>query len=162
MKAEKVSKLMTKHPTCCSPRTNLHDVARMMRDADCGAIPVVGEDTFPIGMITDRDIVLRSVALGKDPASMVAGDCMSTPAITITEEADLDDCLEALELAQIRRIIIVDRKGRTTGILAQADMASHASKKETGALLRAVSKAEPKPLAAPEAAADGAGPKLKG
>ncbi|CAN5850372.1 CBS domain-containing protein [soil metagenome] len=162
MKAEKVSKVMTKKPTYCSPRTSLHDVARMMRDADCGAIPVVGEDTFPIGMITDRDIVLRSVALGKDPASMIAGDCMSAPAITITEDADLDDCIEALELAQIRRVIIVDRKGRTTGIIAQADIASYASKKETGALLRAVSKPEPKPRAAPEASADGAKPTLKG
>jgi CBS domain-containing protein len=154
MKAPKVSEIMTERPVCALPRTPLLDVARMMQDRDCGAIPIVGEDMFPIGIVTDRDIVMRAIALGKDPATLTAGDVMSTPASTITEKASLDDCAEALELAQIRRIIVVDRSGRMTGIVAQADVANHLKKKAAGELLRAISKPVPPTRAAAEAAAD--------
>ena len=65
---------------------------------------------------------------------------MTTPAITVTEETDLDDCIEMLERAQIRRMIVVDDRGRCTGIVAQADIASHTSKRKTGELLRSVSR----------------------
>ena len=154
MKDPKVSEIMTARPVCVSPRTPLVDVARLMQDRDCGAIPIVGEDTFPIGIVTDRDIVLRAIALGKDPATLVAGDVMTTPATTIVDNASLDDCAEALELAQIRRIIVVDRTGRTVGIVAQADIATHLKKKAAGELLRAISKPAPNGRAAPDAAAD--------
>jgi len=154
MKAPKVSEFMTKRPVCVSPRTPLVEVARLMQQHDCGAIPIVGEDTFPIGIVTDRDIVVRAVARGKDPATLLAGDVMTAPATTITENATLDDCAEALELGQIRRIIIVDRSGRTTGIVSQADVAAHLKKKAAGELLRAISKPSPMERSAPEAAAD--------
>ena len=143
MKAPKVSEIMTERPVCASPRTPLVEVARLMQDKNCGAIPIVGADTFPIGIVTDRDIVLRAVALGKDPATLTAQDVMTAPVTTITENASLDDCAEALELAQIRRIIVVDRSGRTTGIVAQADIATQLKKKAAGELLRAISKPEP-------------------
>ena len=122
-KEPKVTEIMTQQPVCVSPRTPLVEVAKLMLDRDCGAIPVVGADTFPIGIVTDRDIAMRAVAQGKDPSTLTAQDVMSAPATTITEDATVDDCAEALELNQIRRIIIVDRKGRTTGIVAQADIA---------------------------------------
>ncbi|MBA3458397.1 MAG: CBS domain-containing protein [Deltaproteobacteria bacterium] len=154
MKAPKVSEFMTKQPACVTPRTPVEQVARLMKEYDCGAIPIVGDDTFPIGIVTDRDIVIRAIALGKDPSSLTAGDIMTAPASTIVENASLDDCREALELAQIRRIIVVDRSGRTTGIVSQADLANHLKKKHAGEMLRAISKPEPKLRAATEAAAD--------
>jgi CBS domain-containing protein len=137
----KVSELMTLDPTCCTPETSLDAVARLMIDTDCGAIPVVGDlaSRFPIGIVTDRDIVTRVVAAGKNSLEHDASDCMTMPAITVTADTDLDACLELLEINQIRRVIIVDKEGRVTGILAQADIAMHLSKRKAGELLREVS-----------------------
>lgn len=135
----KVRDAMTRFPATCTPDTTLEAAARLMVSADCGGIPVIGElDEFPIGMITDRDMVVRALALGRGPDVPVR-DCMTMPAITVTEETDLDDCIEVLEQRQIRRAIVVDHSGRCSGIIAQADIASHASKRKAGELLREVS-----------------------
>jgi CBS domain-containing protein len=135
----RVREVMTKSPATCTPQTTIAEAARMMLHADCGALPVVGEDDdFPIGMITDRDIAIRAVAAGRGPDTLV-GECMTAPAHTVTEDARLDDCIELLELRQIRRAIVVDRDGRCVGVIAQADIASHASKRKSGELLRNVS-----------------------
>lgn len=154
-KDPKVTEIMTKQPVCVSPRTPLVEVAKLMQAHDCGAIPICGADTFPIGIVTDRDIALRAVAAGKDASTLTAQDVMTAPVTTITEDATIDDCAEALELNQIRRIIIVDRKGRTIGIVAQADIANELKKKAAGELLRAISKPAPNGRAAAEATSDG-------
>jgi CBS domain-containing protein len=137
----KISDVMTKFPTCCTADTSLTDVARMMTDCDCGAIPVVGDlaSKLPVGMITDRDIVVRAVSATLDPAIMVARDCMTAPAIMITADHDLRAAIEVLEEHQIRRLIVVDRLGACVGIVSTADIAAHASKRKTGELLREVS-----------------------
>jgi CBS domain-containing protein len=137
----KISDAMTKSPQCATADTSLTDIARMMIDCDCGAVPVVGDPTtrLPIGMVTDRDIVVRAVAAGLDPAAMVARDVMSTPAITIRADLSLSDAIELLEQHQIRRAIVVDRMGACIGIVAPADVAAHASKRKAGELLREVS-----------------------
>jgi len=137
----KIRDVMTQEPTCCTPETSLEAVARLMVDCDCGAIPVVGDlaGKFPVGLITDRDIVTRVVAAGKNPFELVARDCMTAPAITVTDETDLEECIDMLELNQIRRCIVVDRDGRICGIVAQADIAAHASKRKAGEMVREVS-----------------------
>jgi CBS domain-containing protein len=136
----KVRDVMTRSPTCCTPDTSLFVVARLMIDCDCGAIPVVDlPEGKPIGMITDRDIVMRAIAVGRDPMYLKARDCMTASAITVTEDTSLHDCLELLELGQIRRVIVVDSFGRCCGIVSQADIAAHASKRQAGDLLRHVS-----------------------
>jgi len=133
--------VMTKQPQCCIADTGLVAVARMMIDSDCGAIPVVGdlETRMPIGVITDRDMVIRAIAVGRNPLELTARDCMTTPAFTVTKDTDLDDCIEMLEERQIRRVLVVDKDGSCCGIIAQADVASHASKRTAGELLRGVS-----------------------
>jgi CBS domain-containing protein len=138
----KVADLMTKDPACCTPDSPLHEVARIMKLYDCGAVPVVGDldSKFPIGIVTDRDIVTRVLADCVNPLGLTARDCMTAPAETVTEETDLDDCIELLEERQIRRVIVVDRTGRCSGIVAQADVASHASKRKAGELLQEVSR----------------------
>jgi CBS domain-containing protein len=143
----KVRAVMSKDPAYCTPRTSLEAVAQLMRANNCGAIPVTGEDRMPIGIITDRDIVMRSIAVGKAPSSLTAQACMTAPVTTITEDATLDDCCELLEIHQIRRVVVVDKTGRMVGIVAQADVAHVAKKKAVGTLLRAVST----PVAAPPA-----------
>lgn len=137
----KVRDVMTADPTCCLPDTSLEAVGRLMVECDCGAIPVVGDlaARFPIGIVTDRDIVTRAIAGGKNPLELTARDCMTMPAITVTPDTKLDDCLELLELNQIRRVIVVDRDGRLCGMVAQADVAAHASKRKAGELVREVS-----------------------
>src|SRR5687768_6862461 len=102
----KVREVMTQHPICCTPDTTLEAAACLMCDCDCGAIPVVGDllTKMPVGIITDRDIVVRGVATGRKGNALVR-ECMTTPAFTITEDADLDDCIELLEQRQIRRVL---------------------------------------------------------
>lgn len=136
----KARDVMTRFPATCVPDMPVAAAARLMISADCGAIPVVGEqDELPIGVITDRDIVVRAIAndLG---AETPVRDCMTTPAITVTEDTSLRDCIELLEQRQIRRVLVVDVAGRCTGIIAQADVAGHASKRKAGELLQEVSK----------------------
>lgn len=137
-----VQDVMTRDPVCCTPDTSIADAARLMVDRDCGALPVVGDLTRrkPIGMITDRDIVTRAIAQDRDPMTLTVRDCMTSPAVTIVEGTSLHDCVEQLEIGQIRRVIVVDAAGSCIGVVAQADIALHASKRETGELVREVSR----------------------
>ncbi|GAA5512329.1 hypoxic response protein 1 [Deinococcus carri] len=120
-----VRDVMTSNPACCTPDTPLPEIAQMMADHDCGCIPVVEDQGSkkPIGMITDRDIALRGVAQGGDVSTMTAGDCMSTPVVTVTPEDSVDDCCRKMEDNQVRRVAVVDNQGGCCGMVAQADVA---------------------------------------
>ena len=91
----KAKDVMTPNPACCTPETNLQEVAQMFVDHDCGAIPVVEDSVSrrPVGIITDRDIACRAVAAGKNALELRARDCMSTACVTVPLEASLDDCV---------------------------------------------------------------------
>src|SRR5918993_355503 len=129
----KVKEIMTRTPAVCTPETPLQDVARTMVACDCGAVPVVGPSgTGLVGIVTDRDIVVRGVAEGRNPLSLSASDCMTSPAVTIGEDASLDDCTDLMEARKIRRVPVVDSTGAVIGIVAQADVARHASRKDAG------------------------------
>lgn len=142
-----VRDVMTKSPACATPDTNLQQVACMMVEYDCGAIPVVdGESGKPIGIVTDRDITVRAVANCKNPLELAARDCMTAPVCTISEDASLDECLWLLEDKQIRRVLVVDGAGKCVGIVAAADLAEHASKREAGELLQKVSQPASEPI----------------
>lgn len=119
----KVLEVMTRSPACCSEQTPLQEVARMMVDNNCGLIPVVDEGGAPIGVVTDRDIVCRTVAIGKNPLDMTVADAMTRECQTIRMDASVDECCDLLERHQIRRAIVVDDKQRVVGIVAQADLA---------------------------------------
>ena len=138
----KAVEVMTRSPRCAYPGTSLEMIARMMIECDCGAIPIVADHDarFPIGMITDRDIVVRVVANGMNPCVLTARDCLTVPALTVLEDADLTDVIELLEDRKVRRLLVVDRAGALTGIIAQADIANHASKRKAGDLLKEVSR----------------------
>lgn len=134
----KIQEIMTAHPVCCAPDTNLREVARMMVDHDCGEIPVV-RDGRPVGVVTDRDIAARAVAAGRNPLEMTARDCMSSPVITVTPSTDVKDCCDAMEQHQIRRVPVVDSSGICCGMVAQADIAEHASARKTAEVVKQVS-----------------------
>ena len=137
----KVSEMMTGNPACCFSTTSLADVAKMMADHDCGSIPVVDDHTTkrPIGTITDRDIVIRTIAHNKNPLNMVAGEVMTEQPVTVAEDATFEEACEAMEKNQIRRILVVDKNGGCVGMVAQADIARQANDKETAELVKDVS-----------------------
>ena len=139
----KVKEIMTPDPACCTASTSLQEAAQMMVDNDCGEIPVV--DSFdnyaPVGVITDRDITCRVVAKGLDAREMQAGDCMTTPLISVTPEDQLDRCYQVLEENQILRVPVIDESGKICGIVALADIAERVSKADSGEVLQQVSSA---------------------
>ena len=136
-----VREIMTPNPVCCTPDTSLEAVARLMLRHDCGEIPVVdSEDTMRlIGVITDRDIVCRSLAQGEDPLRMAVKDCMSAPAVTVTPETSLDECCQAMEEHQIRRVPVANQDGCCCGMVSQADIARRAPSQQAAEVVREVS-----------------------
>lgn len=138
----KVRELMSPDPACCTPDAKLQDVARLMVEHDCGEIPIVETrgSKKAIGVITDRDITVRTVAEGRNPLEVSARECMTTPVVSVGPDADLDECTRVMEEKQLRRVLVVDDKGELCGIVAQADIARHAPKRETGDMVREVSK----------------------
>jgi CBS domain-containing protein len=138
----KVKDVMSENVTCCSPDARLPEVARAMIECDCGEIPVVDDKQSmrPVGVVTDRDIVIRAVAAEQDTRELKAAECMTSPCVTATPETSLDDCMELMEKHQIRRVPVVDESGSCCGIVAQADIARHASRGETGRVVNEVSK----------------------
>lgn len=124
----RVNEIMTANPSFCTSETGLQEVARMMVDCDCGAIPVVEsmESRKPIGIITDRDIVTRLIATGRNPLDSRASDAMTRNTVTVNADANVSDAVDRMEDHQIRRILVVDNEGRCVGILAQADVALQA------------------------------------
>ena len=136
-----VKDIMTTDPACCTPDSTLQRVAEMMVENDCGEIPVVENvaSMKPIGVITDRDITCRTVAKGLNPLTMTVSDCMTTPCVTVTPETTLDECCKVLEENQIRRVPVVDEGGACCGIVALADIAKHAKRRDTAEVVKEVS-----------------------
>lgn len=138
-----VKDVMTNNPACCTPKTKLTEVAKMMVDNDCGCIPVVENESTnkPVGMITDRDITVRTVAEGKNPLDLTAADAMTKDPVTVTADSSVEDCCNLMEKEQLRRIAVVDENGGCCGIVAQADIATSASGAKTAEVVQEVSKA---------------------
>lgn len=132
--------LMTADPQCCTADTPLNEVANLMVECDCGEIPVIDSDKKLIGVITDRDIVCRVVAKGKNPSALTAQDAMTQPVVTVTEDTTLEDVLSLMEDHQIRRVPVLDANGSCCGIIAQADVAMVAQESEVGEMVREVSR----------------------
>jgi len=132
--------LMTPDPQCCTAETPLNEVAKLMVECDCGEIPVIDSAKKLIGVITDRDIVCRVVAKGKNPSAMTAGDAMTQPVISVTEDASLQDVLSAMEEHQVRRLPVVDANGCCCGIVSQADVALAGKDSDVGEMVREVSR----------------------
>lgn len=118
-----VRELMTPAPASVSRDASLKEVAEIMRDQAVGAVPVVGDDERPIGLITDRDIVLRVVADGGDPASTTAGDAASGSPVTVSGDDEALDAVRQIRAANVRRVLVVD-DDRLTGIISLGDLAA--------------------------------------
>ena len=136
-----VATVMTQCPACCTPRTPLSDVARLMVENDCGEIPVV-EDMDSrklVGVITDRDIAVRIVATGRNSAEASASDCMTSPCVSVSPETTLEACCELMELNKIRRVPVLDEAGGVVGIVSLADVVRNARASTTASVVKEVS-----------------------
>lgn len=135
-----VNTVMTASPARCRPDTPLPEVARLMIEHDCGQIPVVDDSDVPMGVVTDRDIATRIVALDRNPATSFAGDAMTTPVVTIRADDTLKNCVYLMEDSQVRRIPVVDGDGKLVGIVSLADLALAGKKKATAEVVEEVSR----------------------
>jgi CBS domain-containing protein len=133
-----ISEVMTRDVRAAEPTTTVVEAARTMAKEDVGPIPVV-EDGRLVGIVTDRDIVVRVVAEGKDPASTRVRDIASSDLVTVAPDADLDEALKLMAQKQVRRLPVVEGD-RLVGIVAQADVARIGSDKKTGEVVEEISR----------------------
>jgi CBS domain-containing protein len=131
--------LMTSNPQKLESGSSVMEAARLMRDKDAGIVPIVEGDRL-VGTITDRDITIRVVAEGKSPDSTTVGEISSRELVTIDPQHSLDEALQLMARHQVRRLPVVEEDGKLVGIVAQADVAKHASSKQTGDLVEDISR----------------------
>lgn len=117
----KIRQLMTTDVSTAEPETTLEEIATIMRNDDVGAVPVVENDEL-VGIITDRDLVLRCIAEGKDPSATRADDILSDSIETIEPDADVEEAAELMSRRQIRRLPVVE-DGHLVGMLSIGDVA---------------------------------------
>jgi len=132
--------VMTPDPACCRPHTPLDQVAKLMVQSNCGEIPVLDVTDRPVGVVTDRDIVCRVVAEGKNPMAYPAETCMSELVVTVRADAPIGAVVLTMEEHQVRRVPVVDDQGRCIGIISQADVAAVAQSGQLAELVRSVSR----------------------
>jgi CBS domain-containing protein len=135
----KVRDVMSNRPRCVSPDTPVSEAAELMESEDVGALPVLDGDELA-GMITDRDIVIRAVARGKDPRGMPVREVSTREVVTVHSDDDLSEALKLMASHQVRRLPVVDDGNRLVGVLAQADVAQEAREKTVGEMVEEISK----------------------
>jgi CBS domain-containing protein len=119
--ARTVNEVMTHDPATVSPDDTLADAARFMRDGDLGAV-IVEREGRAAGILTDRDIVVRAIADGRDPSSTTAADVASPTPVTVTPDADASEAARLMREHEVRRIV-VEQDGRPAGIVSIGDLA---------------------------------------
>jgi CBS domain-containing protein len=133
-----ISEVMTRDVRATEPSTTIADAAKTMASEDIGPIPVV-EGGRIVGIVTDRDIVVRVVAAGKDPNSTTVGEIASSDVVTVAPDDDIDDALTMMAQNQVRRLPVVEGD-RLVGIVAQADVARLGKDKKTGEVVEEISR----------------------
>lgn len=133
----KIKELMTREVESVDPMSSLEEAAQLMSDADVGSLPVVDEGRV-VGVLTDRDIVVRAVAAGLDLSEARASDIMTPEVVHCREEDDALDAASLMEEHQIRRVIVTDADGGLAGVVSLGDLSR--SLDEAGEVLREVSR----------------------
>ena len=130
---------MTSNPCTIDADKPVAYAAKMMKQENVGSAPIVQGDRL-VGTLTDRDIVVRVVAEGRDPQTVTAREVASTDVVTVDPEENLDEALRLMASHQVRRLPVVEEDGRVVGVLAQADVAEEANAKQTGELVEEISR----------------------
>ncbi|UCH57913.1 MAG: CBS domain-containing protein [Candidatus Bathyarchaeota archaeon] len=121
MRQMRVSEVMVKEPTVVRLDTSVKKVAELMRERSIGSVIIV-EGERPVGIITERDLVHRVLALGRDPASLRAKDVCSMPVVAFSEMGYVEDACDTMKEYGVRRLVVVDGRDRVAGILTTDDL----------------------------------------
>ena len=124
----RINEFMCQDVCFVKPDCKIYDVARIMNENHVGCIPICNEEKNVVGVLTDRDIVLRSVACDKNAKTTPVSEIMTTNVYTCKSEQDIEDAQYIMEQNQIRRIPIVDNNNKMIGILSTGDLAHHNQK----------------------------------
>ena len=138
-----VRDVMTANPECVSEKDSIRDVARIMKDQDTGVVPVVDGKRI-IGMITDRDIVVRGLAEGKDLANVRVNELMTKSVRSVREDATVTEALELMSGAEIRRVAVVNTNDELVGIVSLGDISTNTNQDgKVGKAVESISQAPP-------------------
>ena len=142
MSDKRARDVMSTDCTCVGENDTLLDAAKKLAELDVGSLPICGEDDRLKGMLTDRDIVVKALAQGKDPGSTRAGELGNGDGQTVTIGADdsIDEALRTMIDHKVRRLPVIDGK-RLVGIISQADIATNVDEEKVGDLVEAISAA---------------------
>ncbi len=146
--ADTARDVMTPDAQCIGENDSVVDAAKRLRDLNVGAMPICGEDDRLKGMLTDRDIVVKVLAEGKDPASTLAGELGEGKPVTIGADDSLDEALRTMTEHKIRRLPVIDGH-ELVGIISQADLARSIDESRVGDLVEAISTGARAPQPAP-------------
>lgn len=144
---KKCNEIMTKDPVCCLPDDSVAKAADLMKIENIGSIPVIENEQSQklVGIVTDRDLALKIVAVALDAKSTNVETVMTRKVVTCFASDDLQKALDAMAEHQLRRIPVVDDHNRIVGIIAQADVATRADQPEkTGEMVKEISQANGK------------------
>jgi len=133
-----VKDVMSSNPTTCEPQASVVDAAKVMAKEDVGPIPIVEGDRL-VGLVTDRDLVMRVLAEGRDPGSTMVGEIASRDLVTVSPDDDLDRALQLMAENQVRRLPVVESDS-LVGIIAQRDIALEGQDRETGQVVEQISR----------------------
>jgi CBS domain-containing protein len=132
--------IMSSGVECANSTETLADAAKKMRDLDVGALPICGEDNRLKGMVTDRDIVVRCVAEGKDPSTVKVEELADGKPVTIGADDSVEEALRTMSSHGVRRLPVIDGHD-LVGMVSQADVARNLPDDKIGDLVEAISKA---------------------
>jgi CBS domain-containing protein len=138
----KCSDVMTPDPVSCEPADPVRSVARTMKQHDVGAVPVVDSRAAKrlVGIVTDRDLVVKVVAEGRQVDEAAVSEAMTSNPASCRADDDVEQALALMAERQVRRMPVVDGNGLLVGIIAQADVATRVNRdKRTGELVEAIS-----------------------
>ena len=142
MSDKKARDVMSSDCTCIGENDSVLDAAKRLAELDVGALPICGEDDRLKGMLTDRDIVVKVLAEGRDPSSVKAGELGVGDGKTVTIGADdaIDEALRTMIDHKVRRLPVIDGR-QLVGIISQADIATNVDEERVGDLVEAISAA---------------------
>ena len=130
--------IMSPDATCVGEKESLVDAARKMADLNVGSLPICGDDNRLKGMLTDRDIVVKAIAQGRDPGDVTAADLAQGKPVTVGADDDAQEILRTMAQHKVRRLPVIDGH-RLVGIVAVADVARALPDNPVGDLIDAIS-----------------------
>jgi CBS domain-containing protein len=139
--AKSVKEVMSSDCQCIGENDTLADAAKRMAELDVGAMPICGEDDRLKGMITDRDIVVKAIAQGKDPGSTQASELAQGKPIVVGADDSVENALSVMKEHKVRRLPVIDDNKQLTGIVSQGDLARNIDEEQVGELVETISAA---------------------